>query len=280
MNNRLSSGNLSLPPMRTFAAIALLFSVFARSARAEEDDDPRARRLADSASPAAQSAAPPPPINGPAAVARIEIAPSALLAAGEDDPKLQREAGVRDRGPFDVERAHETPAVKLSYRHLDLPNLKGAGMSDTADLSFHVIELDMYPISQRYLRLALDAEFGYGIGVLDDKPNRAWSLVTGANLGFQYPWRVTPFLDGRFLAGLLGGDVTGQTAITWLYMLGFDSGIEVYLAGRFYLSAAIGYLHTSYSGVDLPYTKAHPTEEARRATLSGDTFTFKIGLGL
>ena len=270
-------------PAQLLSAILFVLSL-GSAALAEGAEGDGASSLQTSASPTViPAAATAPPDSAPHAIddGRSSIPPSAQLAAADDDdPKLQRAAGVRDRGPIRADDAHESPAVKLAYRHLDLPNLKGTGMTDTADLSFHVIELDIYPISRRYLRLGLDAEFGYGIGILDDQPARAWYLTTGANLGFQYPWRVTPFIDGRLVAGLLGGDVIGQTAIAWIYMAGFDSGIELYIAGRFYVSVAIGYLHTGYNGVDLPYTKAHPTEDARREVISGDTFTFKIGLGL
>ena len=202
---------------------------------------------------------------------QLEVTPSALLLADEDDPKLQRLAGVTDRGPLAPE--HEAPTVKFAYRGYGLPNL------DTSTLAFNALELDLYPVSARWVRVGVEAEFGWGGGAVDGQDSHAWDFVAGAIVGVQYPWRVTPFAEARFVAGLLGGDVIGQTALTWVWMGGLDVGAEVYVAGRFYLSGAIGWLHGSYNGIDLAWARAHPMDD-RRLIFSGDSFTFKIGLGL
>jgi hypothetical protein len=141
-------------------------------------------------------------------------------------------------------------------------------------IDFHAIELDYYP-SSGYLRFGLDTELG-----LNGGPYSAWFLTTGAALGLQYPWRVTPFLEARFVAGLIGATAYGATAVSYTYMGGIDTGIEVYVGGRFYLSAAIGWVHPVYSGVDIDWVKANPGLAPARRDFSSDSFTFKVGLGL
>jgi hypothetical protein len=251
--------------MRALLATTLFLAVGA--ARAEEDDDPK------------RASAPPTQVTvntGNLAPPGWQPTSSAYLAAHEDDPKLQREADVRDRGPRDEETGppHAVPSLKLAWRHLTMPNL------DKSELGFNAVELDMYPISTRFFRVALDAELGMGSGMLDGKPINPWFLISGVDIGFQYPWRITPFVDLRFVAGIIGGDVAGQAAITSTYMYGIDGGFELYLVERLYLSAAIGYAHVYYKGVDLAYTKAHPLEEPKFVDFNGDTVTFKLGIGL
>ncbi len=227
------------------------------------------------------------PLLAPAGARAAESRASAALAADEDDPKLQRLADVSERGPDHHTSvggaAHHAPAIKFAYRHLTVPNL------DLSDIGFNAGEVDIYPISLRYVRLGIDAEVGGGSGTLMNQPTGAWYLVAGLNVGFQYPWRVTPFVDGRFVAGLIGGDVTspGQVApqiqgaaTSWTYMGGVDVGAEVYLVDRLYLSVAIGWVHVTYHGVDLDWAKAHPMDDPRYKDIGGDSFTLKIGLGL
>jgi hypothetical protein len=108
----------------------------------------------------------------------------------------------------------------------------------------------------------------------------AWYAAGGLTFGIQYPWRITPFIEGRFLAGFMGGDVAGQNAVSYTWIGGVDGGIELYVAGRFYLTAAIGWARPFYRGVDIDYMHAHPGADTHYTTLSNDTFTFKVGIGL
>src|SRR6476659_2096911 len=116
----------------------------------------------------------------------LVMAGHAWAQADDDDPRAAR----------------PVPRVKLAYR-----NFTTVGLEKSTDLPFHIIELDYYP-SSGYLRFGLDTELG-----LNNGPYSAWFLTTGAALGFQYPGRVTPFLETRFVAGLMGGSAMGATAV-------------------------------------------------------------------
>ena len=182
----------------------------------------------------------------------------------EDDPKLARLELTKPR--FKIE--HAVPRVKLAYRRLTFAGLD----HDTID--FNTIELDYYPFSH-FVRFGVATELGIG----SDKYS-SWYFAVGGNLGLQYPWRVTPFVDGRFVAGMIGGSYLGQTAVSWVYVGGIDVGAEFYLFSRLHVSAAIGWAHPVFSGIDATYVRAHPMLEPQRIQLSYDTFTFKIGIGL
>ena len=120
----------------------------------------------------------------------------------------------------------------------------------------------------------LDTEVG--VGTLYS----AWYVTVGAVLGFQYPWRVTPFVEGRFTAGLIGASYMGQSAVSYLYVGGIEGGAEFYLVSRFHVTASVGWAHPVFSGIDVDYVKAHPMLDPARKDFAADTFTFKIGLGL
>jgi hypothetical protein len=237
--------------MRALAFAASLMFVLPAAA---DDDDPKASRAPQSApTPAAEPLPPTPARDTPA------------MAVDEDDPKLARGLSIGRKANW---RTHHVPRVKLGYRRLSASGLEGG------TIDFNVIELSYYP-SSRILRFGMEAAFGWGADAY-----KSWFFTAGAVLGLQYPWRVTPFLEARFNAGLLGGSFMGQTAVSWVYMGGIDTGIEVYVASRFYLSASIGWVHPTYSGIDVEYVKAHPQLDPERKEFANDSFTFKFGLGL
>ena len=180
----------------------------------------------------------------------------------EDDPKLAR-AEVH-RAWWNVR--HDVPRFKLAYRRV------WAASPDGGDLPFDVAELDFYPVS-RFVRFGLSAELGWGGGAYG-----LWYFVTGASLGLQWPMRVTPFVEGRFVAGILGGAFMGQSAVSWIYEGGIDTGVEIYYARRFYVSAAIGWAHPVYGGVDVAQLNQNHT--VVREDFAADSLTFKVGLGL
>ena len=182
-----------------------------------------------------------------------------LPLPNEDDPKLARGA------PHP--KAHPVPRFELSYRWLQAAGLSGGS------LAFHAVELDYFPVSG-YFRFGLDTELGLSGGAFN-----AWFFTVAAVAGVQYPWRVTPFLDGRFAAGLVGASYLGQSAVSYIYVGGIEAGADVYFAGRFYLTAALGWAHPVYSGIDVDYVKAHPTLDPMCKSFSNDTLTFKVGLG-
>jgi hypothetical protein len=183
----------------------------------------------------------------------------------EDDPKLSRGA-VHRRGLPPI--THHVPRVKLSWRRLVAHDLDGN------DLTFNAAALDFYP-SSGYLRVGVGTEVGFAGGKYD-----AWYVTAGASLGFQYPARVTPFIEGRFAAGLIGGSLEGQSAVSYIYTGGIETGIELYVGGRFYFSAALGWAHPTYSGVDVAYVQQHPMLDPPHKNFSTDNLTIKLGLGL
>ena len=190
---------------------------------------------------------------------------ASYLLEDEDDPKLAR--GASQRTGWWRPR-HDVPRLKLAYRRLVAAGLEGG------EAPFDVVELDFYPVSG-LVRFGIDTELGWSGG-----PYGLWYLTTGATLGLQWPARVTPFVEGRFGAGLFGGSLRGQAAVSWIYQGGIDTGIELYYARRFYLSAAIGWVHPVYGGVDVAALNAHPNLAPVRKDFADDSFTFKVGLGL
>ena len=197
-----------------------------------------------------------------------------LLAAGvahadggwvfpdEDDPKLAR-AEVRSEW---WKRPHDVPRFKLGYRRTWMAAPEGP------DQAFDAGALDFYPVS-RFVRFGISGEFGWGGGDYG-----LWYLMTGASLGLQLPMRVTPFLEGRFAAGIVGASLMGQSAVSWIYEGGIDTGVEIYYARRFYISAAIGWAHPVYGGVDV--AQLNQNQIIVKKDFATDSFTFKVGLGL
>ncbi len=180
----------------------------------------------------------------------------------EDDPKLAR-------GEVHVawwNRPHDVPRFKLAYRRV------WAAAPEGPDLPFDVVELDFYPVS-RFVRFGVAGEVGWGGGDYG-----LWYVMTGASLGLQLPMRVTPVLEGRVAAGIFGGSFMGQSAVSWIYEGGIDTGVEIYYVRRFYISAAIGWAHPVYGGVDV--AQLNQNQIIVRKDFATDSFTFKIGLGL
>lgn len=184
------------------------------------------------------------------------------LFPDEDDPKLAR-------GEVRAEwwnRPHDVPRFKLAYRRVWVASPEGP------DLPFNVAELDFYPVS-RFVRFGIAGEVGVGGGEYG-----LWYVLTGASLGLQWPMRVTPFIEGRFAAGIIGGSFNGQSALSWVYEGGIETGVEAYYARRFYVSAAIGWARPVYGGVDV--AQLNQNQRIVRKDFATDALTFKVGLGL
>lgn len=189
------------------------------------------------------------------------------LLPDEDDPKLSRPEPPRRAGPRPWWNPdHSVPRFQLAYRRLVAAGLTGG------DAPFDVVELDFYPVSS-LIRFGLDGELGWSGGDYG-----LWYVTTGATLGVQYPARVTPFLEGRFVAGLVGGSFRGQAAVSWMYQGGIETGVDIYYWRRFYVSAAIGWVHPVYNGIDV--AALDQNQQVIRKDFSSDSFTFKVGLGL
>jgi hypothetical protein len=181
----------------------------------------------------------------------------------EDDPKLARYADP-PKHLFDITRP--VPRLKVSYRYLRVAPL------ERNPITFHSVALDGYVFSS-YLRVGIGFEAGVG-----DQYD-AWDAMIGASLGVQWPWRVTPFIDGRFDAGVLSGKILNTSRVSWLYAGGLEAGAEVYLWNRLYLSAALGWSHPVYTGIDIAAVMANPRAPVVEKRLETDTFTFRVGAG-
>jgi hypothetical protein len=231
--------------MRLSFAVALLL-VFTPPLYADEDDPKMTR-------PPALAPAPPslPP---PASLSRRD---------DEDDPKLGRPTPAPRRW---WQPSHDVPRFKLTYRYLDLAGLAGGTQH------FDAVGLSVYPLSS-LVRLGIDGEFAWGGG-----PYQMWLATVGLVAGLQYPARVTPFLDGRFVAGVVGGTVMSTTAVSWLYAGGLETGVEIYYARRYYLTLAVGWMHPVYGGIDVNAAMKNGALIMRN--FANDTLTFKVGLGL
>ena len=105
---------------------------------------------------------------------------------------------------------------------------------------------------------------------------------------------MTPFVEGRVAGGILGGKldaplaiaaapgvtVNTGTAATWIYGGGIDAGVALYSVGRAYLSASIGWVRTTWHGIDYTAMSRDPLGGMKYKDLTGDSVTFKLGLGI
>jgi hypothetical protein len=180
---------------------------------------------------------------------------------------------------------HANPRLKASYRLFSLAGLEGAPMW------LHGAQLDVYALSRRWARLGFELEGGGGDTRLVGTPARLSYGLGGLTAAVQYPARVTPFLEGRFVAGVLSGQLDGaltiggaslggSSATAWAYGGGLETGAEIYVYRRVYLSAALGWMRTTWHGVDVATTMQHPTAGIAYKDLVGDTVTLKLGCGI
>lgn len=185
-------------------------------------------------------------------------APISSAGAAEDDPKIARQLYPYRR---------PVPRFKLGYRYLPLPT------PDGTMLTFHAVGFDVYPFSS-YLRVGFGVDGGYGGGRFD-----MFYAAISATLGVQYPWRVTPFLEGRFALGLVGGRYQGDLATSVMLQGGVEGGLEFFVYDRFFLDVTFGYSHPYYRAPDVLALEADPGRAAPIKKFQADVFTFKLGLG-
>lgn len=227
------------------------------------------------------------------AFAAFACLPALALAATaradeSDDPKSAPASAPA--APAATARAsvdHANPRLKLSFRSFGVTNLDGSAVSLKGG------QVDLYPVSRRFFRMGIEAEAGSGDTTLSGSTANLWYGLGGVTAGFQYPARVTPFVEGRFAAGALGGSFSGTianvggqaisgttSATTFLYVGGVDAGVEVYTVSRLYLSAAIGWAHPVYTGFDYAAMQQNPSGGMQVKQIAADTFTFKLGIGI
>ena len=193
-----------------------------------------------------------------------------------EDPKPAEttDPAVTVTQPAPSRPPHAVPRFKLSYRSFSMANL------DNTSVHFDAGQIDLYAASRRWIRIGVEAEGGAAKASLDASQTSIYYGALGLSAGIQYPWRVTPFVEGRFAAGLLGGNLMGYTAVTYAYLGGVDAGIDLYLFSRFYISAALGWVHPVYHGVDYAAMKSAPLGGMKFKDISDDAFTFKVGIGI
>src|SRR5439155_11100630 len=103
---------------------------------------------------------------------------------------------------------HANPRLKLSYRSFGIGNLDGSYVP------LKGAQLDLYPVSRRYFRLGIELEGGAGDASLDGHAASLTYGMAGLGMGIQYPARITPFVEGRFAAGVLSGQMDGAVTIS------------------------------------------------------------------
>jgi hypothetical protein len=213
-------------------------------------------------------------------------------------PSAAGEPPLPDYGPpvaeppaADVARAgarpkatHANPRLKLSYRRFAVNG------PDGDPIALDGGQLDVYPLSMRWLRLGLEAEGGRGSSDTERVTASLWYGLVGVTAGIQYPARVTPFVEGRAAVGALGGSLSGTAVVggttvgadginatTLLYLGGVDVGVEVYAVGRAYVTVALGWVRPVYYGISAVALQA--TGATKTTKVAADVFTFKLGVG-
>jgi hypothetical protein len=248
--------------------LPLIVGLTAAARAQESDDDPKIeRRLGTrvelvaggpSAAPSASAlagsgAALSPRPDGPRAAdvvpPAVSVQPLAPPAAGSKVPHLQ--IGFR-RWTFAEVGALATP---------------GSGASEP----FDVLSLDFYPVSSTW-RFGLSTQYGWEEGRF--RKNGDAFIVETVSLGGQIPGqRFTPFLEGFIGGGYMQRthpQYQLNTVASAQAQFGFDIGTAIFLARYAFVSAAVGYLH-AWNGY---------VQDNAFASVSGDTWSFKLGFGL
>jgi hypothetical protein len=199
--------------------------------------------------------------------------------AGETTPRA-----ASSRGPALV---YGAPGLGLAYRRFSIANL------DPTPGSLGGLELDLYPVATRWLRAGVEVEAGKGkVSMTGNDIDLRYGMV-GAMAGLQIPTRVSPFIQGRLLAGVLAGNydwtagipetplaVNGGSAATYINGGGLDLGADLHAVGPLCLSASIGWMRTTWRGPDTVATAADPQAGLQLRDLTGDSFTLKLGIGI
>jgi hypothetical protein len=193
-------------------------------------------------------------------------------------------AGAAAAAPLDD---HPSPRLKLAERTFSIGNV------DSTPLPVGGLELDLYPLSARWLRGGITAAAGKGQGQMSGSDVSLRYGLLGVAGGLQYPARITPFIEGNLAGGLLEGSldsaiaipgtslsISGGSAVTWIYGRGVDVGAELYTVGRLYVSGAIGWLRTTWHGPDVAAMAEAPAAGFVFRDYTADSVTFKLGLGI
>lgn len=189
-----------------------------------------------------------------------------------------------DRVPAEIER-RPRPRLKLSVNRFSVNNL------DLTPVPLTGAHLDVYPLSENWVRGGFELQGGTGSAAAVNSTVSLTYGLLGLTGGFQYPDRVTPFVDGHVSGGVLSGrqdgpitvggtTVTGAAGTTWMYGRGIDAGAEFYVAGRVYISAALGWMRASWGAPDFSAQVQNPGAELRLLDITSDSLMWKVGLGI
>ena len=181
---------------------------------------------------------------------------------------------------------HPNPRVKLSYRTFSISNV------DATSVPLAGYQLDLFPLSMRFLRVGMSVLAGKGHADMQNAPITLTYGLAGVTGGFQFPARVTPFVEGTVMGGVLSGTldravaVPGTTAsiddatgATGIYGRGIDIGAEFYTVGRLFLSGSIGWLRTTWLGPDLMALHNPSVSTLPVKALTTDGLSLKVGVG-
>ncbi|HEX2659273.1 MAG TPA: hypothetical protein VHU40_13410 [Polyangia bacterium] len=182
--------------------------------------------------------------------------------------------------------AHANPRVKLSYRTFAISNV------DASRIPLSALQLDLFPLSRRYVRVGMSVMAGKGHADMQATPITLHYGLAGVTGGFQFPARVTPFVEGTVMGGVLTGSldhavgIPGTTAsiedaagTTGIYGRGVDLGAEFYTVGRLFLSGSIGWLRTTWLGPDVMALNSGMLSPLPVKALTTDGLSLKLGLG-
>lgn len=155
------------------------------------------------------------------------------------------------------------PSLMLSYRQFGFVRVGAVapGASGAAPQTFHVLSLDLIPISW-LLRISLAPELGWASG-------GDWFASMSGAIGLQWPALITPFAEFSIGGGYFRREQFGIPIPTALVHLGVDGGAAVRIARHFWLGASLGYIRAVNWFV----------REASGAGVYTNSFTFKLSVG-
>ena len=192
---------------------------------------------------------------------------------------------VRVTSAAELTEAHPRPRLKLSIDRFSVGNL------DTSPVPLTGAHLDVYPLSEPWMRGGFTLEGGTGhASAVNSSISLTYGLL-GLGFGVQYPGRVTPFVEGHLSGGVLSGHqdgpiavagatVVGASGTTWLYSRGIDLGAEFYVSGRWYVSAALGWTRATWGAPDFSARVQNPQADWRLLNITADSLVWKLGVGI
>lgn len=169
------------------------------------------------------------------------------------------------------------PHAKVAYRLLPFTQIASDGLGPGADETFHVVSIDLYPISTKW-RIGLSTAYGWESGTFRSGGDAFFS--ESLFIGGQMPGPTfTPFFEVIGAAGFMQRSHHPgvlSTKASALASLGIDVGTEVFMARFAYLSFALGYVH----GVNWWGKIADKNGVGTLESMAVDTWTLKVGFGI